>query len=65
METMKCPICDGSGKLQMPERKPFTKTEVDLSAIAKRLRQEGYSFREITSIMGFKHPGSISYILNQ
>jgi hypothetical protein len=33
------------------------------SKMAKRLRKEGKTIREIANILGYKHPGSISHLL--
>jgi hypothetical protein len=32
---------------------------------AKRLRGKGMTIRKISSVMGYKHPGSITFLLNQ
>jgi len=39
--------------------------EKDKSGIAKRLREYGHTIREIAEIMGYKHPGSISHLLDK
>lgn len=36
----------------------------DKDFIAKNLRDNGFTIREIAKIMGYKHPGSISHLLN-
>lgn len=33
--------------------------------IAKRLRKRGHTIREIAQILGYKHPGSITNLLNK
>lgn len=37
----------------------------DKHFIAKDLRNNGFTIREIAKIMNYKHPGSISHLLNK
>lgn len=57
-EEIKCPACSGTGKLKVSVS--YTDT---LRPVAKKLRIEGYTIREIAAMLGFKHPGSITNLL--
>lgn len=59
----KCPICKGKGIIKSPSLK--AKKLRDKKDIAKILRKEGYSMREIMRLMNYKSTRSISLLLNQ
>lgn len=59
----KCPLCDGKGHLVV-----IIKPKIDsksLSKVAKKMRDMGFTIRQIASAMGYEHPGSISHLLNK
>jgi len=33
--------------------------------LAVSLREQGYTIREIAAVLGYKHPGSVSHLLNK
>lgn len=43
----------------------FRNRRKDHSSLAKKLRKRGHTIREIASILGYKHPGSVSYLLDK
>jgi len=55
----KCPLCNGTGKINVAV-KPLAS---DNKKAASRLREKGYTIREIAKALGYKHPGSISHLL--
>jgi hypothetical protein len=59
---MKCPICKGSGHLPEPHKVGRDKTE-ERKAMAKTLRDAGYSIRQIQKFLGYKSPRSIAAFL--
>lgn len=56
-----CPVCHGTGNIKRPHgmRKDM-KLKRDH---AKILRDQGYSIREIATIMGYKSPRSVQDLL--
>jgi len=64
MKQVKCPICNGKGLLPTPNKlnKAF-KIELDAQFIAKSLKAEKYSLREIARLMGYNNPQSIKHLL--
>lgn len=59
MEKYKCPICDGTGKLELPRP---TEREFRRQAILC-LKKNGFGVRQIQRLLGFKSPRSVSFIL--
>ena len=57
-----CPICNGSGKIVAPNKMPDN-AQAERADIAKRLRERGYSIREIMRLMNYKSPLSITLLL--
>lgn len=57
----KCPVCNGTGEIEPPglEKKQLQK----ITAI-KKLKADGYSYRDIMRLMGFKSVSVVSYYLN-
>lgn len=60
----KCPMCKGKGSI------PKAKNTKDArlrrrSGIAKQLRAEGYTIREIMSLMGYASPQSVTLLLKE
>lgn len=39
--------------------------KVNESAAAQELKAKGYTIRDIAKILGYKHPGSVSHLLNK
>lgn len=63
-KSIKCPICKGSGKL--PETYDHRKLRVlDKKIMAKLLRKEGYSIREIMRFLEYKSTRSVSDLLKK
>jgi hypothetical protein len=42
-----------------------TKQKVNHPKLAKSLKKEGRTIREIAALLGYKHPGSISHLLSK
>lgn len=61
METMCCPICKGTGKLEVPTFKQKALAEKRQTAL--KLKEQGYSIREIMKIMKYKSPRSVQTLL--
>lgn len=60
---IKCPICKGVGKIEMPASKnPNLTIILNAEYIAKQLRNKGFSFREIAKLMGYNNPQSIKHL---
>jgi hypothetical protein len=55
----KCPLCKGVGEVDTspPNKRDFHRK------MAKDMRKEGFTFRQIMEALGYKHPGSISNLL--
>jgi len=61
---MKCPICKGKGILDIPKKlNPYFKIQVDARYVAKTLRAEKYSYREVARLMGYNNPQSIKSLI--
>lgn len=60
-ETKSCPICKGTGKITTIKAENYT---LENRKRAKKLHKEGYSYREIMTMMGYKSPRSISKLMN-
>lgn len=43
----------------------FRKAKKEHPVLAKRLKKKGHTIREIATILGYKHPGSISHLLSR
>lgn len=61
MEKMCCPICKGTGTLEVPTFKQ--KALQEKRTTAKALKEQGYSIREIMKIMKYKSPRSVQTLL--
>ena len=59
---MKCPVCKGEGCLPEPRKAGRDRTE-EKKAMAKTLRDAGYSIRQIQEFLGYKSPRSIAVFL--
>jgi hypothetical protein len=59
---MKCPICKGKGCLSDPRKVGRDRT-AEKKAMAKTLRDAGYSIRQIQEFLGYKSPRSIALFL--
>jgi len=60
---IKCPMCEGCGEIEAPHFKQKIMNEK--AATAKRMREQGYSIREIMKAIGYKSPRSIQQLLNK
>lgn len=60
----KCPVCKGSGSLPKA-RQTIESRQRRRSDIANKLRGEGYTIREIMSLMGYKSPNSVAILLEK
>jgi hypothetical protein len=59
---IKCPLCKGQGNLPKPKGKHGRRI-IDNTIMAKLLRKEGYSLREIGAFLGYKSPRSVELCL--
>ncbi len=56
-----CPTCHGTGNIKAPN---LHGKNMDLKkSVARKLKVDGYSIREIMLIMGYKSPRSIQDLL--
>jgi hypothetical protein len=55
---MKCPICTGTGNLPKPNKIARDRAE-EKKAMAKTLRDNGYSLRQIQDFIGWKSVRSV------
>ena len=61
-EKVKCPVCRGTGKFELPHRMAIDKMELQ-KYLATELRKKGYSIRQIQVALGYKSPRSIQILL--
>ena len=59
---IKCPMCNGCGELEQPLFRQKLMQEKKQTAL--RMREQGYSIREIMTAMGYKSPRSFYQIIN-
>lgn len=59
-----CPICKGTGKIEIPARLPVDGYEIK-KRIARELHEKGYSVRQIMRALGYKSPRSIQLMLKE
>lgn len=64
MKTTTCPICKGSGKLEDPHKMQVDQVEVN-AAMAKKLREKGFSIRQIMRALNYKSTHSITELLKK
>lgn len=62
--TVKCPICQGSGKVEDPRAKGMDETAAR-RVMARALRAEGYSLRQIMRLCGWKSVRSASLAMEE
>ena len=60
---IKCPICQGSGKINKAVTARET-IELKIKA-AKLLKKEGFSIRAIMQFMNYKSPRAVQYLLEK
>lgn len=66
LKTTMCPICKGQGVLPIPNKlNENFRIEVDAVFVAKNLRVNGYSYREIAKLMGYNNPQSIKHLIEK
>jgi nanoRNase/pAp phosphatase (c-di-AMP/oligoRNAs hydrolase) len=58
-----CPMCKGCGEITAPQLKRKIMDEKRLTA--KKLREQGYSIREIMRLMNYKSPRTVVVLLEQ
>jgi len=58
VQTMRCPICNGSGELPEPNSR-IKDDKAERREAAKVLRDAGYSIRQIAGFLGYKSPRSV------
>lgn len=65
--TVNCPVCKGSGKLPHPKlgKRRDETAGVALSVMAKSLREQGFSLREIGGFLGYPSPRSVQMLLKK
>jgi hypothetical protein len=59
---MKCPCCNGTGDIGEPKKKEIQVVEVKRE-MALKLREQGFSLRQIQKVLGYKNVRSIVYLL--
>lgn len=57
-ELRSCPICKGTGQLE-PPGKQNKGAVINNTVMAKLLRKEGYSLRQIAKFLGYNSPQSV------
>lgn len=62
-EKHKCPLCEGEGHITVEIRPKIDHKK--RASIAKKMKGMGFTVRQIAAAMGFKHPGSVSHLLNR
>lgn len=60
---IKCPMCEGCGKINSPHFQQKIMKEKELTA--KRMRKRGYSIREIMRAMKYKSPRCVAQLLQR
>ena len=60
---MKCPICKGKGELPEPRQVGRDRAK-EKREMARVLRANGYSIRQIADFIGYKSPRSVVLALN-
>lgn len=63
-EKIKCPICKGHGEVDGPANAVAARQRRQ-SDVAKKLKSEGYTVREIMALMGYKSTNSVSVLINR
>lgn len=61
-DKIKCPTCAGVGIIDQPGLTLASRIK-RRTKIAKDLRKEGYSIREIMALMGYKSTNSVAILL--
>lgn len=61
-QRIKCPVCSGNGELTAPKNNTESRKRRK-TIIAKKLREEGYTIREIMALMGYKSTTSVQLLL--
>lgn len=57
-----CPICNGTGKIDKPAMINQMQQKIN---VAKLLRDNGYSIRQIMNLMGYKSTRSVTNLLEK
>jgi hypothetical protein len=60
----RCPVCNGTGKLEIPKHREADMVEVN-QKIAKDLVGRGYSYRQVMRVLGYKSVRSVQYLLDK
>ncbi len=60
MSGARCPICNGSGKIEHPKHTDERETK---KIMAKALAAHGYSYRQIANLVGWRSPRSVQLAL--
>lgn len=63
IKTIKCFMCDGCGRIKLPDFKQ--KFMAEKIKTAKKMRGRGYSIREIMRAMNYKSPRSVTNLLDK
>lgn len=60
----KCPLCGGKGIVKIA--KSVRKNSADIKrAIAIKLKRNGHTMRQIQTLLGYKSPSTIHFLLKQ
>lgn len=62
MSERACPICKGTGSLPTPAHQEIDKAKAN---VARLLKKEGYSIRQIMRFLNYKSPRSVSILLKK
>lgn len=64
-QIIKCPICRGTGKIEFgklqSKKKEWVMVKKDM---CKTLVKDGFSYRQVAKLLGFKSPASVVFIIN-
>jgi hypothetical protein len=60
---MRCPVCKGKGELPEPRQAGRDRSK-ERRDMAKVLRKNGYSIRQIANFLGWKSPRSVVLALD-
>lgn len=61
---MICSLCSGTGELDKYKR-PDNEDKIELAKFAQELIEKGLSLRQIAKLINFKHPYSVTDLINR
>ena len=64
-EIINCPICKGTGKIEFGKLQSKKKEWVMIKKkMCKTLVKNGFTYRQVAKLLGFKSPASVVFIIN-